>query len=545
MQRKWLAIAKAEFLVQTAKLRGYRKLTAISLAFIGIIWAVYLAPHMMLGILGALGPGIDLLVVALYPGLMRSVLLLIWLMVLLYPISYALQEIRIGQWELMLSNNVRTRDILIGSFVGKIPSYMLLVLFMAPILLAPFVWALNVTLIGQLIMYATIFLVAISTLWLSTILSTAIQAKLGDSARGNDIAKGLGIVIALIFLVPIYGLTYFSGPLSEIMGMDAFMILPSSWGADFLTWTALTFNESTLPPVLLSAIEQGLGLGPVINISLTLIFSGLILALGFVASDRLFQIQSGARTESITTVGEENFFLRALRRRMPGPSGVLIVTTLKEFSRKVQNVSRIAYGVFLSILLPVMINIGLVDRISDPTARLFLTVLMVGFILGMISSITFGGIGFLESKDQLWIIRSAPNGAKKYVLARIAQTMLIALPMAMIPSVAVALVMNLDLLSVLIVLCNSYVVVIGAVLIAIGITTINPAYDNIKSGAFYVNTFTSIFLTMAVYLGGLLLLPLTSDTLGIVGGLLFSSLPLILVGSIICWIGTWRLSLPE
>ena len=56
-------------------------------------------------------------------------------------------------------------------------------------------------------------------------------------------------------------------------------------------------------------------------------------------------------------------------------------------------------------------------------------------MLAMIGGITFGGIGFLESKDQLWIIKSAPNGVKKFGKARVTESLLLAIPIAIIPTI--------------------------------------------------------------------------------------------------------------
>ena len=99
-------------------------------------------------ILNSLGPEIQFLLMFGFPSLMRSVVMFLWIMFLVYPISYALQEIRIGQWEIMLSSNVSTWDMMFGMFLGKVPSYGLLVIFAAPVILSPFVLALPVSLLG-------------------------------------------------------------------------------------------------------------------------------------------------------------------------------------------------------------------------------------------------------------------------------------------------------------------------------------------------------------------------------------------------------------
>ena len=245
-------------------------------------------------VLNSLGPEIELLLMFSFPSLMRSAVMFLWIMFLVYPISYALQEIRIGQWEIMLSSNVSTWDMMFGMFLGKIPSYGLLVVFAAPVILSPFVLALQVSLLGQIIMYLTVFFVALSTLFLSTLITTAIQAKLGESSRGNDIAKALSMVVAIVILIPMYGLIYFSDAMSAILGMDVFILFPFTWGADIISWSIIIFNGVGLSESLFIGALTLTALGDFI---ILLCFTTLIILLAYASADRIFSFGSGPRTE--------------------------------------------------------------------------------------------------------------------------------------------------------------------------------------------------------------------------------------------------------
>ena len=133
MTRKWYHIAKAEFFVLTAGIRKHRRATVGLMFALAAIWATYLAPMIINGFIQLIFPmeTIRTLLMVLFPGLMRTVMLFLWALLLLYPLSYSLQEIKIGQWEIFLSNNVKTRDILTGTFVGKMPLYGLIVMVFA------------------------------------------------------------------------------------------------------------------------------------------------------------------------------------------------------------------------------------------------------------------------------------------------------------------------------------------------------------------------------------------------------------------------------
>lgn len=547
MARNWLVIAKTEYLVATSRFHTKRKAISLLIVAFALVWALFIAPAIMASFFNLFAVEIQTILALAFPGLMRSVMLLLWIIVLIYPISYALQEIRIGQWEIMLSNNVSTRDMLFGTFLGKLPGYGLLVLFLAPVLISLFAIVYQVSLIGQALMYGVLYITALATLWFSNVISTAIQAKLGESSRGNDIAKALSMVVAAIVIVPMYGIMYFAGPLAEIMGMDVFLILPSTWGADLITWTAIYFNGVGLPQSTILAFESILLFGPALDFLLIAAFSIVLIAFGLTASDRLFTIEAGARTEVVTTVGRDNLVLRGVRNLLSGSFGVMVVTSLKDFGRKAQNLSRLGYGVFLSILLPLMMNFsGIGSTVGDPLFVPMMATFMTGLMLGMLGGITFGGIGFLDSKDQLWILKGAPNGASKFVRARVVSHFLFAIPIALISTISVTVILGLGIVVFLAMSVYVYTVLCGSILIATGITANNPAYEDIRSSAFMINTGLTIiiimFSSMFTLIWGILII-LREGNIPL--GLLVNTVPILIIGFIVVYIGSKRLSMPD
>lgn len=546
MARGWWAIAKAEFRVSTSTFRRNRIVALAGIYAFAIAWALLLAPEVLSAFFWMLEVDPNALIQAGLPGIMRTLMLILWLMILLYPLSYSLQEIKIGQWEIMLSSNIRTRDMLLGMFVGKIPVYFLIALFMAPLFFSVIVSAFSITLVGQLLMYAVVFLFVLATIWVSNLLSVGIQARLGDSSRGNDLAKALSIVVALVFLLPVYGLMYFAGPLTEIMGWDIFLILPSTWCADLVSWIAVSTTSLTLPPALIALYSIILVLPPILYALLFSLFACVTVIGGFSASETMFSLETTRGADKVVTVKGENAILRGLRRVMPGPSGILTVTSVKEFSRKAQNISRVAYGAILAIILPVILNASSPVGIGDPILVIVLSTFMVSMMLGLIAGLTFGGVGFLESKDQLWIIQSGPSGAWKYMKARLIQAFLISIPLALFPTTVVSFLMDLAVVDGLLMSLHSYVLMCGCVMIATGITALNPAYEDTKSSAFYVNTFVSMTIIMFLVLGSLIL--------GIRVGTVFENIyllmivagiPAVLLGVVIAGVGAYRLSAPE
>ncbi|MHA1663756.1 MAG: hypothetical protein ACTSVR_10950 [Candidatus Thorarchaeota archaeon] len=493
MTRKWLAIAKVEYLVLSSSMRPHRRAFLGFLTTLSLIWAAIGAPIVIGGLLNAVIPieTLQPLLQVIFPGLMRTVALFLWIVLLLFPLSYALQEIKIGQWEIFLSNNVRTRDIMAGTFLGKIPLFGLIVIFLAPLLITPLVLAFEVNLIGQILIYGVIILLSLGTIWFSNFITSIIQARLGDSSRGNDIAKALAMVVAIIVIIPMYGLMFFLPTMSELMGGDAFLLLPSTWFADTMSWFAVTFNGVGLTG------SQVIGFGSILQLDMlssTALMSGFVLltiglALGM--ADRVFTIEAGVRTEVVTTVGKENIILRGVRRLAPGSFGSLMVTHFKDFMRKAQNLSKIFYGVVLATILPVIM---MSMEIGDEAFQFGDMFIMLVAMMALVGAMPFAGAGFLESKDQLWIIQGTPSGASRYVKSRIITQALIGIVLIIIPTVVLNLLIKMTLLETIMLTGLGYMAIFGGMLVATGVTAGNPNYEDTKSPAHQTNIMMTVLI---------------------------------------------------
>jgi hypothetical protein len=472
-------------------MRRNRKLFTGVLYALALVWAIVLTPMIYNAVLGAMFPMHILrpMLMVIFPGLMRTIGLFLWLILLLFPLSMALQEIKIGQWEIFLSNNVRTKDIMAGTFLGKMGLYSLIIIALAPLLISPFMLAFEVSIVGQLLVYGVVTMLAMGTIWLSNFLTALVQARLGDSSRGNDIAKAIAMVIAIVVIIPMYGLMFFLPTLSEMMGMNAFLVLPSTWFSDLISWIAITFNGIGLTGSQILGFSTVLQLDMLVTSVLVIGFVLGTVGLALGAADRVFTIEAGVRTEVITTVGKENMILRGVRRMNSGPFGSLMVTNIKDFLRKAQNLSKIGYGLILAIIMPIIMMAMDIEYFQFNDMFLMLIIMM-----SLIGAMPFAGTGFLESKDQLWIIQSAPSGASRFVKSRIASQAIISIALALIPSVILYFMMNLTVLEFTTLLGLGYVAVIGGMLTATGVTARNPNYEDTKSPAHQANVMTSVML---------------------------------------------------
>jgi hypothetical protein len=455
----------------------------------------------------------------------------------------------------MLSHNVKTRDILIGTYLGKIPLYGLLVLAFAPMLIAPFMLAFEVTLFGQLLVYTVIALMVLSTIWLSNFITAIIQARLGQSPRGNDIAKALGILVAVIVIIPMYGLIYYLPFLSQLLGMNIFLLMPFAWTADLVSWITLGSNGIGLTESQIAGFSSVLQIDALTSAFLIGAFGLAFVAAGLLSADRIFTISAGVRTEKITTVGRENLLLRGIRKVSKGTFGELVTVSLKSFGRKAENLSKVFYGIVLATIMPIM-----VQQIDPGTFDFSSIALMLGMMIGILGVFPFAGTGFLESKDQLWMIQSAPKGASHFMRARLVSGLLIAVPLALVPTTLVAFMFGMTVLEFLLLLVSSCLIVWGAVMVSMGMTARNPNYEDTKSPGYQVMIMGSMMITifsvmapilldLFSFLAGFSIFDFLESAFGTIGLRLFMILSgpvcVLLVGALMMNLGTRSLSRPE
>jgi hypothetical protein len=230
-------------------------------------------------------------------------------------------------------------------------------------------------------------------------------------------------------------------------------------------------------------------------------FSVVVLGLTLGAAGRVFTITAGARTERITTVGRENFILRVIRKLTSDSFGALLVVNMKDYFRKAQNLSKMFYGVILAIVLPIMMmlfadygsEMNLIDIISS-----------FGMMFAMVGAFPFVGTGFLESKDQLWIIQSAPRGASRFVKSRLAMAAIADVFLSLIVVATMTYVLGLGAVDALLLLGFGFLVVIGSSMVAIGVTARNPNYEDTKSPAHQANMMMAIMIPMFAMMGSIL-----------------------------------------
>jgi hypothetical protein len=544
--RVWAAIAKAEFLVRTVKLHKSRKILYPIAIGISLASGLFLVPRIVGFFFTEFGAAFEAMLATSFPGLLRTIMLAVWIFILIIPISNSLENVKIGQWEILFSNNVKTRDLLFGTFVGRIPVYGIFVIALAPIVVSPFVFAYDVSILGQLSMYLVIFVFAIVTIWLSTVFSTAIHAKIGVSPRGDDIGKALSWALVPIVAIPVMGSMYWTSSVVALLDLEISMILPSTWCADILTWIAM-YSGSLRPSSIMNLELHWFAISPVVDALILGMFALVVFYVGFKSADRFFAYGVSQGSQKVLRAGPENLFIRGIRRVFRGNFGAIIATSFKDFTRKLQNIAKLSYGLFLAILIPLLIGFGpFTTMVDDPIFIPVMSSLTLGMMSGIFSGVIFGGVGLLDSRDQLWILKSVPHGAPKFIVARVISYMMVGFPYALLPAIFTGFILNFTLNDTLLMCFFVYSIVLGGIFVGVGVTASNPSFEDTSSGAFIINQIATIFILMILIIVSIIQGVIVAITQGVFGAsMLLSSILTPIIGLVILMLGMIRLNFLE
>jgi hypothetical protein len=302
-----------------------------------------------------------------------------------------------------------------------------------------------------------------------------------------------------------------SGMVKTILGL-----LPTSWGAEVIIGFAN--NPGNIGAVGFETLTRFGGL---------VAFFVAALLLGTKAASRAYNLEPTAFIASIAKA--DGVFYKTVKYLGGGGSfGALLVSAFKDYSRRLENLSKIAYVLGLIV----MVNIFLVRPDNPSDVLLFSQLLLAVFALFVVGEVT------LRGKECLFIYRKTPSGVGRLVKARLLLGWLVAVPFAgAITAVSVTRIPQTAFISLLISAGIVMLTTAANVAFALGLSLLNPAFSD-KSGNFMANVFivpnVSLMLTIV---------PFEVFDLQPMDSLLYITVPLSwLVGTVLLYLGKRKLS---
>jgi hypothetical protein len=481
----WLPIAKTEYRVSTSRIREIRPYLPYILIGGLAIYTFFIAPYIIDSFVDELH---ELLLSAVAVALVNVLFFVFFVMFASMPVASTLQDIKTEHLEIYLSSPVKTSDILIGEFLGKIPFYAAIAAFVGSTFTAAlFPLGLDVL---QIIVIVTVFIVLFLTAsWVGTMIAVLIRSILMKSARGRDIGKGLAIVVILPLVAVIYLLIggYYEvlkEPQTAKLVQDLFGLFPWGWSSEIIV--AMAQNPGDILAVKFTTFLQ--------FSALITFFGGSLLFGGFVAN-RVYNLEPTSFSASKSK--SNSLFYNSIKQLGGGgSSGLLLSLSFKTYFRKAKNIAWIIYGVGLIVVMNIFLS-----QPDDPESAfimsLFIGPLLAAFVASDIS---------LQGKENLLLYKQTPTGTRKYLGIKLYQYLLTILPIVLVVETTVnLLVPNITLEILLLNVLLTLLIASAAITFTIGLFLVNPAFHD-KAGEFMINIQVCVFVVMISFF--ILLIPL-------------------------------------
>ena len=470
---KWLVIARNEYRTTTSGIRPIRPYFPYLVIGLLAVFVAFIAPAFVNLFID------DFLALILSQAavpMVQIILFMLFFFLILFPISLALREMQTGELEIFRAAPIKPSDVLLGKFLGLTPFYAIFIAVIAGFFTA-FLNPLGLDMVQITIIIIIFVVTLLSALWIGTVIAALLRTKLGKTARGKDIGKALSLIIALPAIAVMYAiiggglLEALADPGTSGMVKATLGLLPSSWGAE--VFVGFASNPGNIAAVWFETLTRFGGL---------IIFFVAALWLGAKAADRAYSLDFTTFTAS--RAKPDGAFYQTVKYLGGGRSfGTLLVSIFKDYGRRFENLSKIAYVVGLLVLVGIFFG-DYEGPIGAMIMGIFLFPILAAFVVGEVT---------VRGKENLFICRKAPSGEGRLVKGRLLQGWLVVIPIvAVYATISLILVPQITFISLLTYTGLLVLIVAAYVAFALGLFLLMPVFSE-KPAELMVN---AMILTM-------------------------------------------------
>ncbi|UCD01834.1 MAG: hypothetical protein JSV23_02105 [Promethearchaeota archaeon] len=497
----WMKIAKNEVRVRTSKFRKNRLAFFLVLYSFLIFWAFFLCPLIFDQFMPTLA-GLEDLAPILVPAIamiIEQMMMIFFIAIMIYPLSNIYRQTEIGFKEILLASPSTAGDIFLGEFLGKIPILFSYVFGIAPVFVNMLNPIYNLQFTQTLVIYGGVFgLVFLATL-VGTIIMSWIEHKIAQSEKARDIAKALLMILSIGMVALIYSLQFgFQFIMDHPEFKNYLMWYPPLWFSNIILYT---FNPTLINAYILN-IWTSLALALLVPV-ITLYFS-------YKRADRFYTLEGGIEKVS-STIENENAFYKFNRRIIGLKWEGLVITQLKQFFRKKENISKLVYMGGITCVYGLIFSFSVSGAANDFISGGF-KVMMVVFMGGMLYGIMLGNFIFVGSKDLLWVYKRSPRNVNSLVYSYIVAMLIINLILTIVITIFFTILFKFDAFYVVVFIIAYLSYGILVLFEAIGIQGFSPAFEE-KGKYMGLNMFKLISLQMGVFTGFIFLMVWLSEIL--------------------------------
>lgn len=496
---KWLVVARNEYRIRVNRIRKIKPFFPYLAVGLLAVYVGFVAPTLVNAFIGdffsLFPPQVAVVVVV---TTLQIVLFMIFFYFTIFPITQTLQGTQVGQVEIFLASPVKPSDVLLGEFVGVMPFYAIAVAVIAGSFTA-ILHPLGLDLVQIAIAIAIFVITFLCALWIGTVVAAILRTKLGRTTRGKDVGRALSLIIALPGVAIMYAimggslLETLANPATSGMVRNILNLLPSSWGAEVIVGFAS--NPGNIVAVGFETFTFFGGL---------VVFFLVTLWLGAKAANRAYSLEPTTFIAS-TAKRDGNFYKTVKYLGGGGSFGTLLVAVFKNYGRRLENLSRIAYIVGLIALVNIFFGGGGGGQDLEGA-------LVMGFFLFPILAVFVVGQVTEGEKENFFVYKKTPSGVGRIVKAKLLQGWLVAIPIGVVISaVSMILIPQIMFGSLLVYTSLIALVVAGNTALALGLSLLNPVFSEsarAQMGGLMVNAQVGIFVSIGIFIGSMVILRL-------------------------------------
>ncbi|MCP4764277.1 MAG: hypothetical protein GY870_21060, partial [archaeon] len=202
----------------------------------------------------------------------------------------------------------------------------------------------------------------------------------------------------------------------------------------------------------------------------------LVLYIAYIKADVFFTLEGGLDNIS-SVIEKEGAFYKFVRRVTPRDWSGLVVTQLKEFFRKKENIMKLIYVVGLVGFMSVVVSITSGDEGPMTAEMEGVFSIMVIWMAGMMFSLIIGNFIFVGSKDLVWVYKRSPRGIKTLVYSYLFAQLFPLLIMDIILTIFISIFYQYNLFSAAFFFVFYLIQCMASLAEAIGLQSFMPSYE--------------------------------------------------------------------
>ncbi len=492
IRKPLIAIAKTELKRKTSGFRNHRFLLFIIIYIILGIWAFLIAPLIFDLFMPTLATSFPENIFAIVGYLIEFVLMMLFLIIIMYPMQNIYRKAEVGYKEMVLASPARPSDIFFGEFVGKIPIYLIFILTLTPIITGLINPIINLNVVQYLIIYLCVTGHVIFAALLGSIIVSLLERGIARSEKARDLGKVLLSLLAIAMVAILYTFTYlFNLLMLNPQIKNILMFYPSLWFSNIILYV--------IQPVLISSYFLNIWA----SIALVVIIPIIILFITFKKAHVFFSLET--RIEKISTVIEkENRFYVLIRKITGSKWEGLIMTQLKEFFRKRENIMKIVFTIGLTIFEGVIFAFLWGDYPNLDNQDISFYMMMSVMIAGMLFSLFLGNYIFVGSKELIWVYKKSPRNIKALIFSYLRMIAIIIFFIGIGLTIFFSLFFQYDIFTGIFFFLFLIIYSLISVSQAIGLQCINPAFEE-KGGDMTLTIGILIIINLVTIFGSIFL----------------------------------------